>query len=147
MQSNMVMSNALATIRARREEIACAIAALHSEDDELAITEAVLMRFNGGVQAATKPLARRGPRPRTQREFVLEALASSETPWLRSSEIARLVKRRWGVIVPEPSLRPLLSVMKQQKIIVRNGRLVALRERAFGADRGAPSAQPENAKL
>lgn len=133
------MSDALASIRARREEIARAVALLQSEDEELAITEEVLQRFTGGGAGGAKraPL-RRSPRPRTQRELVLDVLASSESAWLRSHEIAKLAKGRWGAVIPEPSLRPLLSVMKQQKIIVRNGRLVALRERAYGAERHAP---------
>lgn len=131
------MSDALVSIRARRAEIALAISLLQSEDDELATTEAVLQRFNGAGPTKSMTASRRAQRPRSQREYVLDVLASSDSPWLRSRDIARLAKGRWGVVIPEPSLRPLLSVMKQQKIIVRNGRLVALRERAFGAERHA----------
>jgi hypothetical protein len=133
------MSDTLASIRARRAEIARTIALLQSEDEELATTESVLQRFTASSAPGAAPdgrqTPRKGPRPRSQREFVLEILASSESPWLRANEIIRLVKARWGVAIPEPSLRPLLSVMKQKKLIVRHGRLVALKERAVTAAR------------
>jgi hypothetical protein len=133
------MSDTLASIRARRAEIARTIALLQSEDEELATTESVLQRFTASsapdAESDGRQTLRKGPRPRSQREFVLEILASSETPCLRANEIIRQVKARWGVAIPEPSLRPLLSVMKQKKLIVRHGRLVALRERAVNAAR------------
>lgn len=131
------MSDTLVTIRARRAEIARAISLLQTEDRELATAEAVLQRFSSAASPGATvgvPPDRRS-RPRNQREFVLDVLASSEPVWLRSSEIVRLAKLRWGVDLPEPSLRPLLSVMKQQRLIVRKGRLVALSERALEATR------------
>jgi hypothetical protein len=127
-----LMSDTLATIQARRAEIARAISLLQTEDQELATAEAVLQRFSRAAKPGSTVGLPPNPRsrPRNQREFVLDVLASSEPVWLRSSDIVRLAKLRWGVDLPEPSLRPLLSVMKQQRLIVRKGRLVALSERA-----------------
>jgi hypothetical protein len=128
------MSDALTVIRTRRAEIVRAIELLRVEDDELATTEAVLQRLGGkpgeALHAAMELQAHQWARPRSQREFVLDVLASSPTPWLRTREIVKHAKARWGVSIPEASLRPLLSVMKRQKLLVRQGRVVALRERA-----------------
>jgi hypothetical protein len=128
------MSDALTVIRTRRAEIARAIELLRVEDEELATTEVVLQRLGGETGAVSRPgtelQAHRWARPRSQREFVLDVLANCDTPWLRTREIVKHAKGRWGVSLPETSLRPLLSVMKRQKLIVRQGRVVALRERA-----------------
>jgi hypothetical protein len=129
------MSDPLITIRTRRSEIARAIELLRTEDDELATTEAVLQRLGGQVATVARPSgeAQRWARPRSQREFVLDVLSNSDSAWLETREIVRQAKARWGVSIPEPSLRPLLSVMKRRNVIVRRGRVVALRERAAEA--------------
>lgn len=122
----------LIAIRARRAEIARLIEALAIEDRELATTEHVLERLNGkganSGHVGRKPAPHQ--RPRSQREFVLDALAHAKTPWLKTAEIIAEVKSRWGETIPELSLRPLLSTLKRSNAIVRHGRFVALRERA-----------------
>lgn len=138
------MDDPVRALRARRAEIASAIEALRHEDEELAITEEVLGRFAGETsskanfapprarQARTNESSAPSPsdRPQSQREFVLDALCAAPNAWLRTDEIIAVAKSRWGVAISAHSLRPLLTVMKKARQIVRRGRTVALRERA-----------------
>ncbi len=121
----------IAAIRARRAEIARQLAKLQAEDDELALVEQVLRRFSGEQESAPHASGVRQllMRPRSQREFVLDALSASDAVWLRSDQIVSLARKRWGVAISERSLRPLLSVMKREGHIVRQGRMLALPER------------------
>ncbi len=137
--------DALTTIRRRRAEIAHALEALASEDRDLATTEHVLERLErGGETPARGEVAKLAPpaprrargqnlRPRSQREFVIDVLSRAEQPWMRTSEIVQTVQRQWGEEIPELSLRPLLTALKKSRIIVRQGRVVALRERTHDA--------------
>src|SRR5690606_8607358 len=104
----------IAAIRARRAEIARQLAKLQAEDDELALVEQVLRRFSGEQESAphASGVHQLLMRPRSQREFVLDALSASDAVWLRSDQIVSLARKRWGVAISERSLRPLLSVMK-----------------------------------
>lgn len=133
----------LAAIRARRAEIAKAMEVLAIEDQQLATTEQVLSRLGNSNAAAPSPGFEPGrrratqlnqkPRFRTQREFVLEALAVSPAAWLRTADLVAYVKSRWGEVMPELSLRPLLTKLKHEGLIIRSGRLVASRERSSEA--------------
>ena len=131
--------DALNAIRARRAEIARAIEALAIEDQELATTETVLARLTGGKSAPPQRPAKsrdatseaKAPaRPQSQRALVLETLARSDDAWLRSKDIISEIYKRWGERVPELSLRPLLTTLKNSRQVVRRGRFVALRERS-----------------
>lgn len=132
------MHDPLATLRARRAEIARTIKDLSAEDRELATAELVLQRIASAPGQASRRSpgsARQGEnndrrRPRSQREYVIETLATSSKAWLRTNEIVTLVKKRWGEEIPELSLRPLLTQLKKSGAIVRTGRVVALEERA-----------------
>ncbi len=134
--------NALAEIRRRRAEIARLLDALASEDHELATTENVLERLERGEGAAPGGLTAprswepAALRPRSQREFVIDALARAEAPWMRASDIVLAVKRHWGEDIRELSLRPLLTALKKARVIVRSGRVVALRQRAHDTRAG-----------
>lgn len=123
--------DAIAAIRERRAEIARRMDALVAEDRELATTEQVLARLSG---AAPTPVSvndrRERGQPRSQREYVLDALAHSKDAWLRTSDIIQEVRARWGEIIPELSVRPLLTSLKKSRQIVRNGRFIAIAERA-----------------
>jgi hypothetical protein len=136
----------IAAIRARRAEIAQQIARLAAEDEELAIVEQVLRRFDASspghemvvLGGAAKAAGRhRLLTPRSQREYVLDALANSDAVWLRSEQIVALARKRWGVAISERSLRPLLSVMKRDGQVVRQGRVLALPERVEEARKAA----------
>lgn len=125
----------MSALRARREEIARAMEKLKAEDQELASAEAVLVRLTGapsGKRSQSAPaLAAAQVRgaPRSQRSLVIKLLSSCDPPWLGSGDIVKQVKERWGVEIPERSLRPLLSAMKRERVIARSGRQVALSER------------------
>lgn len=131
------MNDPSTTLRTRRVEIARMIEALRAEDEELAIAEEVLGRLADGEprprhapHAIATPRARAADDPpKSQRELVLDALAASPTAWLRTRDIITVANKRWGVAIPEKSLRPLLSVLKNARQIVRQGRVVALPER------------------
>lgn len=132
------MNDPIDALRARRLEIADAIEALRNEDEELAITEQVLGRLTARPASADslrghvslESASPSGATPQSQREMVLDALAAAPNPWMRTDEIIALAKGRWGVVMPARSLRPLLTVMKKARQIVRRGRTVALRQRA-----------------
>ncbi len=134
------MTNPSDTLRARRVQIAEMIETLRAEDQELEIAEQVLARMDagsirapakqGGARLMAPRMSAIGDAPKSQRELVLDALAASSIPWIRARDIISLAKSRWGVTIPEKSLRPLLSVLKNNRRIVRHGRVVALRERA-----------------
>jgi hypothetical protein len=59
----------------------------------------------------------------------LQALETSQKAWVSAAEIIDLVRAQWGIVIPERSLRPLLSNMKGEGEIVRAGRVVALYSR------------------
>jgi hypothetical protein len=137
----------IAVIRARRAEIAQQLARLRAEDDELAVVEQVLRRFDANsaeadgvapLRAAARAASRHSLlTPRSQREYVLDALANADHVWLRSDQIVALARKRWGVSILESSLRPLLSVMKRDGQVVRQGRVLALPERVEEARKAA----------
>jgi hypothetical protein len=145
------MNKSLDAIVERRALIAREIEQLRAEDEELAVAEQVLERLDlpTGLdrrRADAPPKGNGRPNsngrraakmPKTQREFVLDALGASPTALLRTRDIVALAESRWGVDIPEKSLRPLLTVMKNERRIERSGRVVALRERAHeGRRRG-----------
>lgn len=133
----VAMTNAMSVLKARRQEIANTIERLKAEDKELASAEAVVERLAAGAaktSGAAPPRARAAKAlakasPRSQRTLVLQLLSSCDPPWLGSGEIVKEVRSRYGVEIPERSLRPLLSVMKRERLIARAGRQVALSER------------------
>jgi hypothetical protein len=131
------MADALNLVHARRLEISRRIAELQAEDKELATTETVLSRLHEGAQTKAKPAATKkaaaNARPTSQRECVLSVLESCEPAWISGNDIVAAARQRWGFEVPQRSLRPLLTLMKRERQIVRNGRLIALPGRATAA--------------
>jgi hypothetical protein len=131
------MNDAMSALKARRDEISRAMAKLKVEDLELATAQAVLERFGADASVErgerTPPWTLDVPRvkgaPRSQRSLVIELLSACEPPWVRSGDIVEQVKQSFGADIPERSLRPLLSVLKRERVIVRSGRHVALTER------------------
>ncbi|MES1158292.1 MAG: hypothetical protein ABUL42_00190 [Terricaulis silvestris] len=143
----MINKNNLEALRAigiRRSEIRAELERLREEDSDLAIAETVLGKLYGDAAdsvvfttdlavgkagvAATLPRVQ-SARPRNQRELVIEALRLSKHPWLRTHELAELIAQEFSVDIPMRNLRPLLSVMKQEGDLIRDGRLVGLQER------------------
>lgn len=136
------MSDVLSSIRARRAEIARAVEERRAELEKLRAEDACLAKTEeeyvtefrgGGVRGVAEDRAAFEAAPSnevSQREAVLIALRRSDRAWLRSHEIAAAAKRYCGKTISERSLRPLLSVMKRDGEIARNGRLIALKQRA-----------------
>jgi hypothetical protein len=121
----------LGALLSRREHISRQIAKLRAEDAELSIAERVLRRLLGGAvfEDAADKAQRANAAPKTQKDIVIEVLRVDETVWMKSGEIVEAARRRLGADIPERSLRPLLSVMKRDGLIVRQGRLIALNGR------------------
>lgn len=127
-----MIDDTLAVIRARRSAIKTEIAALHSEDGELAAAERGLARLIGGrARPAARParvLGRRGRKPATgdksQRELILAVLGNAD--WLDLNDIVLAIAREHGVSVAKRTISPLLSALKREGLIVRQGRKVAL---------------------
>jgi hypothetical protein len=129
----------LATIAHRRSEIASQIEALKLEDADLAVAQRAVTRLLQRIAHApsaptlssgiTRP-AKRGRAPkfgdRTQRDLVVAALADAEPPWLGADGIIAAVKAADGVALPKRTLSPLLSVMKREGLLTRQGHQVAL---------------------
>lgn len=133
------MNDVVSVIRARRAEIAAAIAELQDEERDLSVAEQVLTRLKGeeaprlsSARASANEARPRSAQPKSQRGMVEEILRLSSKAWLKSDEIVSEAHRLWGARVPELSLRPLLTTMKRQHIIVRDGHRIALRERVGG---------------
>lgn len=124
------MSNAMSAVRTRREEIGRSMERLKAEDQELATAEAVLARLEAKTESSSVRVAAPvDSASLSQRALVIKLLSSSDCEWLRSGDILKQIKERYGVDIPERSVRPLLSVMKRERVIARSGRLVALAER------------------
>lgn len=128
--------DALNAVQNRREEIRRELEQLRHEDTQLEIAERALSQLgsrvgrNEALSARERPAPTSGRAPTSQREVVLQVLLESHDVWLRSGDIVDIARRRWGIKVPEKSLRPLLSIMKGQGLIMRNGRLIAATQRA-----------------
>lgn len=146
------MIDPIAVLRRKRGEISLVLARLRDEVArleadllDLETAEAVLVRIgqspSAGEKIAGESPSRANSRPKSQRQFVIEALQQCEPIWVRSGTIVELIQQKWGVSVPERSLRPLLTSLKREHVIARDGRLIALQSRlALGANRDrAPS--------
>jgi len=143
-------------VRARRARIAREIELLRAEEAELALAEAALERLARSIgvepprsedldqlekgltalhQASVAEIGREPKsdsgwvRPATQRDYILKVLEEASPPWVHSRDIQAVARERWGVVLPIQSLRPLLTSMKTKGVIVRKGRLIALRRR------------------
>ena len=156
------MSDPIAALRARRAEIARALEALEAEEAELATAEAVLLRLappsaraklaslasppphapraqpRSFAPAEIPPARRRALRQSSQRARVLEILATCNPAWVTIDDIVRIAARR-NFKISVNSLRPRLTLMKDDGEIVRDRRLIALRERALEARPGRRS--------
>lgn len=109
---------------------------LEAEERELAIAEKVLRRMEGGAEAphkreamSTKAVANDGGAQKSQRAYLLEGLEAAETPWVTSGELLSLIQERWGARLPATSVRPLLTLLRNEGLIVRDNRRIALAKR------------------
>lgn len=131
----------LQKIREARADLARQRAALERRDAELAVAEKVLAEF-GDVTVSTPPQSVQQTQQRTldiilssppasRRERVLQAL-SGEKVWMTSAEINRAIAKRHGMLIKGTSLYPMLTVLKNEGVIVRDGDKMALKSRVEG---------------
>jgi hypothetical protein len=148
----------LATVRARRAQLAKWRDQIADEDHELEIAERALTRLAvsttsapvggtvtlSGITISTAPTPviwppteSTPPEPTTQRELVLSTLRHRKEVWVPSSadlqnEIAALHK----ITIKPNSLLPLLTTLKNEGVIRRDAQnRIALAERVERADR------------
>lgn len=117
-------------IRAKRAELARQRAALEKQDAELAIAERVLAEMEG-VKASspqqTFEIVLSAPSG-SRRERVLEALGGDKI-WMTSAEINNAIAKRHGVLIKGTSLYPMLTNLKKEGVIIRQGDRMALKGR------------------
>lgn len=166
----MTTNPGLQDVRTRREAIARESAslvkrvdALRNEDAELAQVEEVLTRLARSqmhldVAPAPQPRAveksrERAPEAReTFADAVRSIMDASEKTWWTAVEIRVELCRRWERDVPQTSLSPQLSKMKDAGKIVRDGMKIALPDRVpnllalSDQSENSGSAEPEEAK-
>ena len=119
-------------IRARRAEISQQRKVLGIEDDELAIAERVAERLIGasetGATIANASMA--AAPPKTQTELVISTLRASVDPWFESSgALHDEIQRIHGIDIRSGSLLPVLTSLKKERTIVRDGPKIALTSR------------------
>lgn len=131
----------LQKIRDKRADLARQRAALERQDAELAIAEKVMAEIEGdetpaqpALPAGSAPTALSKLVATSRRTRILEAL-SGEKVFMTSAEINEAIAKRYGAPIKGSSLYPMLSLLKQEKVIVRagkNGELIAIKRRAEG---------------
>lgn len=120
----------LIQVRARRANIAQLRAALDKEDAELATVERVLLRLSGEAPAATSQREPLGVRiVRGNKALVTRVLEDVPHPWMTADEIKNEIERTTGNVIGKTTLFPLLTAMKNEGLIVRDNRRVALPRR------------------
>lgn len=122
----------LQSVRARRAEIAQLLRTLKTEDADLAVAERVLLQLTpDGSPPPKQRLTRRGRQEggKSQRALVLEALAQSKSEWLDVAGIISYVAKNHAIAIPRKTLSPLLTYLKNDGLVVRDGRRVALKSR------------------
>jgi len=127
----------LATVRARRVELAKLRAAIDDEDKELEVAERALTRLaaSKGDLSHSQPEPARlpglpGRPPATHKELVTAVLRVSPEPWLSSpAELRAEIERTHGVNIKPTSFQPLISDLKKKGVVVRDRQRIALAER------------------
>lgn len=123
------MSN-LDTIRERRAAIAAQRTSLDREDAELAVAERVLARMAGEEPAPVNAMTSL-VRPRdalSRRDKVLDVL-SGEAVWMNSREINAAIFKKHGAFIKGSSFFPMLTTLKNEGVILREGDKMALKSR------------------
>lgn len=123
------MNDPLAIVRARLAEIARLEIALAAEKEELRVTERVLTRLEA------KPTKSNGDGAAlTHVDVIVSTLKSAHEPWFGTSDaLHRAINRIHGRDIPPGSFRPLLSKLKADLVIARDGPKIALAERVKGS--------------
>lgn len=134
------MESNLSMIRARLAEISRQQESLIKEAQELEIAVRVLTRLaaTSSVTGASEPpqVVRVGA-PASQRGLVIAALRVSADPWFASpAELRAEIEQTHSVKIKNTSFQPLLSNLKTQGVVVRDGLRIALAERLVHGSKG-----------
>lgn len=128
------MANAftIRLIQDRRTEIARLIAELQAEDSDLASSAKMLA--NGRIvesnTSSADSVGESGVRPvRGQQALVLAVLRRSPSIWMDMAEIAAALEFA-KTPIKKSSLQPLLSKMRSEGVVAKDGLKVAIPERA-----------------
>lgn len=117
----------LATVRARRAEIARQRKSIDEEDAELAVAERALVRLALPRQTNGAVLAER---PTTNIDLIVEALKRHSEPWVRDAKhLHALIVQEFSIDMKESSLMPLLSRLRSEGVIRRQDSKIALTQR------------------
>ena len=119
----------LEQIRAERAQIVQQRAALDKRDAELAIAERVLAGMSG-VSPPITPFvvtAHSNKEP-SRKDKVLDILSDGPL-WMTSSSINLSVARKYGQLIKPSSFHPLLTDLKNEGVILRDGNKLALKSR------------------
>lgn len=120
---------ALILIRARRAEIKAERRKLDTEDAELDAAEKTIERL-ASLRPHTKADGNNGSVPKTQKEFVIRTLKTSENVWFETVRDLRDAVALSGKDIPMTSFQPLISSMtNEDETVVRDGSKVALASR------------------
>jgi hypothetical protein len=120
-------SDPLSLIRSRRSEIKELRQKLDAEDADLDHAERTIVRLthrpmgNGSAPVES---------PKTQKDFVILTLKTSENPWFESVRALRDAVAANGKDIPMTTFQPLISDMVKNEGLVRDEGKVALGERA-----------------
>jgi hypothetical protein len=111
----------------RRAEIKALRAQLDAEDSDLDQAEQTIVRLTH--RPAGNGAAPANEAPKTQKEFVIHALKTSESPWFESTRALRDEIARLGRNIPMSTFQPLISDLAKKEIITRDDSKIALTER------------------
>ncbi len=133
----MIKNPDLTDVKRRRAQIVKQRAALIEEDEELEIAERVLSRLvqvgeprqrEHEIKFEVAPVFAMRSKP-TMKEMITKALRESDRLWISANDVQRAVSLTKGTDVPMPSISPILSVMKKEGTIRRDGLKIALASR------------------
>src|ERR1700677_590531 len=112
---------ALILIRGRRAQIKAERRKLDAEDAELDAAEKTIARL-ASLRAQPKAHSGNGSVPKTQKDFIIRTLESSENEWFESVRALRDAVALSGKDIPMTSFQPLISSMtNEDKKLVRDG--------------------------
>ena len=123
----------LTAIRERRAAIADQRASLDREDAELVVAERVLARMAGEEPAPVNAFVatRRKAMSMSRRELVMEAMTDGPM-WQTSKDINFAIARKHGFHIKSTSFFPMLTALKNEGVILRDGDKMALKSRLDG---------------
>lgn len=119
----------LTLIRERRAEIKALRQQLDAEDSDLDHAERTIARLTHRPTGNGAETSAPSAPPKTQKDLVLHALKTSESPWFESTRALRDEIARLGREIPMSTFQPLISDLTKREILARDGSKIGLAER------------------